>query len=57
MRTKVDVNNWGRKLAYETFSSYSDPYTGIVTELDVTNLVKLCKKKTLHFMVVCRILY
>lgn len=36
MRTKVDINNWKRKLAYETFSSYRDPYTGIVTKINIT---------------------
>lgn len=30
MKTEVDVNNWKRKTAYETFSKFSDPYTGIV---------------------------
>lgn len=39
MRTKIDINNWKRKLAYETFSKFSDPYTGIVTKIDITNLV------------------
>lgn len=53
MRTKIDINNWKRKLAYETFSNFSDPYTGIVTKIDITNLVNFCKENK----AVWRILY
>lgn len=49
MRTKIDVNEWKRKLAYETFSNYSDPYTGIVTKIDITDLVDLCKQNKVSF--------
>ena len=49
MRTKIDINNWGRKLAYQTFSDYKDPYTGIVTELEITKLIKFCKHNELSF--------
>lgn len=49
MREKVDINTWKRKLAYETFSNYGDPYTGLVTKIDVTNLVNYCKKNKLSF--------
>ena len=49
MKTKIDINNWQRKLAYETFSSYSDPYTGIVTKIDITNLINFCKQNKISF--------
>lgn len=49
MRTKIDINNWKRKLAYETFSKFSDPYTGIVTKIDITNLVDFCKQNKISF--------
>lgn len=49
MKTKIDINNWKRKLAYETFSSYSDPYTGIVTKIDITNLINFCKHNKISF--------
>ena len=49
MRTKIDINNWKRKLAYETFSKFSDPYTGIVTKIDITNLVNFCKQNKISF--------
>lgn len=49
MRTKIDINNWKRKLAYETFSKFSDPYTSIVTKIDITNLVDFCKQNKISF--------
>ena len=49
MRSKVDINNWNRKLAYNTFSNYVDPYTGIVTKLDITSLVEFCKQNDISF--------
>lgn len=49
MREKIDVNEWRRKLAYKTFSKYDDPYTGLVTKIDVTNLVKYCKENKISF--------
>lgn len=49
MKTKIDINNWKRKLAYETFSSYSDPYTDIVTKIDITNLINFCKQNKISF--------
>ena len=49
MRTKVDINNWKRKLAYETFSSYRDPYIGIVTKINITNLINFCKQNKISF--------
>lgn len=52
MRSKVDISKWKRKLAYETFSNYDDPYTGIVTKIDVTNLIEFCKKNNISFYVV-----
>ena len=49
MRNKIDINNWKRKLAYKTFSNFSDPYTGIVTKIDITNLVNFWKKNKISF--------
>ena len=44
MREIIDINKWNRKLAYNTFFNYDDPYTGVVTTLNVTNLVNTCDK-------------
>ena len=49
MKIKIDTNNWSRKLAYETFSKFSDPYTGIVTKLDITNIINYCKQNDISF--------
>ena len=49
MRTKIEIKNWKRKLAYETFLNYSDPYTGIVTKIEITNLVNFCKENKTSF--------
>lgn len=49
MRIKVDINNWKRKLAYETFSNYNDPYTGIVSKINITDLINFCKKNSISF--------
>ena len=49
MRKIIDVNNWSRNLAYNTFSKYDDSYTGVVTNLDVTNLVNNSRKYNLTF--------
>lgn len=49
MREIIDVNNWSRNLAYNTFSKYDDPYTGVVTNLDVTNLVNNSRKHNFTF--------
>lgn len=37
------------KISIETFSSYSDPYTGIVTKIDITNLINFCKQNKISF--------
>lgn len=49
MRIKIDINKWKRKLAYETFSNYNDPYTGIVAKVDITNIVDFCKTSKVSF--------
>ena len=49
MKIKIDTNNWSRKLAYETFSEFSDPYTGIVTKLDITNIINYCMQNDISF--------
>lgn len=49
MKTKIDINNWKRKLAYETFSDFSDSYTGIVSKIDITDLVNFCKQNNISF--------
>lgn len=49
MSKDINVDTWKRKLAYETFSKYSAPYTGVVSKNDVTNLVEFVKEEKISF--------
>ena len=49
MKRKIDITKWNRKLAYETFSNYNDPYTGIVSKIDITDLINFCKQNSISF--------
>lgn len=55
MRIKVDLDNWSRIKTYNIFSNYTDPYTGVVTKIDVTNIVKISKNEDISFY--CLIVY
>ena len=43
MRKIINIDTWSREKAYKTFSNYVDPYTGVTTTLNITNLVKLSR--------------
>lgn len=43
MKKQVNLADWSRKKAYKTFCDFDDPYTGITTTLDITNLVCMVK--------------
>ena len=43
MKEKIYIDDWARKKAFKTFCDFDDPYTGVTTQLDVTNLVYMCK--------------
>lgn len=43
MREIINIDTWSRQKAYKTFSNYGDPYTGVTTTLNITNLVNLSK--------------
>ena len=49
MRKKVDIDNWDRKLSFDTFSNYDDPYTGIITRINITNILEIAKNKDISF--------
>lgn len=49
MKSKVNITTWSRKLAYNTFSKYTNPYTGMVTKIDVSNLIDICKFNDFSF--------
>ena len=49
MREKINIDTWVRQKAYNTFSDYDDPYTGVTTTLNITNLVILSKNTNNSF--------
>lgn len=49
MREIIIIDTWRRQKAYKTFSNYDDPYTGITTTLNITNLVNLSRNTMSSF--------
>lgn len=45
----MDINKWGRKEAFEFFSSISDPFYMVSFRMDVTDLYNYTKSKGLSF--------
>lgn len=42
-RVAVDVTNWNRREIYRFFSAFSEPFYGMVAEVDVTRTYTRCK--------------
>lgn len=40
-----ELANWNRKNVFEFFSSFEDPFFGITSNLDITQLHRFCKEK------------
>ena len=38
-RSKIDLKLWKRNKIYNIFSQYDDPYTGLISKIDVTNII------------------
>lgn len=45
----VDIENWNRKVIYEYFKDFQDPFFNLTANLDVTGLYHFCKEKDLSF--------
>lgn len=45
----VDIKSWNRKEHFEFFSAMSNPYFGIVTEVECTNAFELAKRNNSSF--------
>ena len=43
MHKEFDIENWNRKNVFDFFSTYDDPFFGICSTIDITNLYKFCK--------------
>lgn len=46
---KFDLDLWNRKSQYEFFKNFDDPFFGLTTTIDVTNLYTYCKANNLSF--------
>lgn len=42
-KTKIDLNTFDRKFAYDAFKNFDNPYVTVVCEVDITNLVNYTK--------------
>ena len=38
-RSKIDLKLWKRNKIYNIFSQYDDTYTGLISKIDVTNII------------------
>lgn len=45
MKTYIDIENWNRKEHFYHYINFEDPYFGITTNIEVTNLYKVAKQK------------
>jgi chloramphenicol O-acetyltransferase type A len=53
-----DIENWDRKENYFFFKDFQEPFVGITVELDATELVNICKAKSIsihHALLYCTI--
>lgn len=48
-KRKIQIENWARRQAYETFIRYSVPVFSLSTRLDVTKLYHKCKEANTSF--------
>ncbi len=49
MKTKLDIENWNRRDHYRYFGGCSDPYFGVVVNVDCTDAYQNCKKQDASF--------
>mgnify|MGYP004464916361 CR=1 FL=1 len=49
MKKVINIDDWPRKKAFKTFYDFDDPYTGITTTLNITNLVHFVKNTNNSF--------
>ena len=47
----LDINSWNRKQHFEHFKKLSDPYFGVVVNVDVTNAYEFSKRSEFSFFV------
>ena len=45
----IYINNWARKEHYYFFKNFSEPFFGIVADIDCTEAYKFCKTEKIPF--------
>lgn len=60
MRQAIDLDNWNRKEHFNFFSTFDDPFFGVTTTVDFTNVYQQSKEKkksfflySVHFLLKC----
>lgn len=46
---ELNIDTWERKIQYDFFKDYDDPFFNLVANIDVSRLLKYCKKEQLSF--------
>jgi chloramphenicol O-acetyltransferase type A len=49
MKRIIDLENWNRKEHYHFFSSFDEPFFGIVATINCTNAYNICKEQNWSF--------
>ena len=60
MKQVIDLDNWNRKEHFAFFSAFDDPFFGVTTLVDFTNVYRQSKEQnvsfflySLHFLLKC----
>lgn len=60
MKQFIDLEHWNRKEHFKFFSAFDDPFFGITTLVDFTNIYRRCKEErksfflySVHFLLQC----
>jgi chloramphenicol O-acetyltransferase type A len=46
---EINIDTWDRKIQFDFFKDFDDPFFNLVAQIDVSPLLKYCKKKGLSF--------
>lgn len=49
MKKKLDINTWSRKVHFDFFKKFEEPFFGITVEIDCTQAYTYCKENNVSF--------
>ena len=49
MKTVLDINNWDRESHFKFFKDFDNPFFNICSNLEITELLKICKENDYSF--------